>query len=70
MSKLPEKMKIFFIFLLHCQVVWGETPLSTTINIVRKPYDSYINKMENNKNGDLSCSIGTSKLVRALKNTL
>jgi hypothetical protein len=69
MSKQPGKMKIFLIFLLLCQVVWGETPLSTTTNIVLKPYDSYINKMENKELGfvlfDRNIKVG-----KTLKNTL
>ncbi len=69
MSKQPEKMKIFFIFLLLCQVVWGETPLSTTINIVQNPYDSYINKMENKELGFVLFDRNT-KVGKSVENTL
>jgi hypothetical protein len=64
MSQQLEKIKIFFTFLLLCQIVWGETTPPATINIVQKPYDSYINKMENKELGfvlfDRNITVGKS----------
>ncbi len=57
-------MKIFLIFLLLCQIVWGETAPSATINIVQKPYESYMNKLENKELGfvlfDRNITVGKS----------
>jgi hypothetical protein len=69
-------MKIFFILLLLCQIVWGETPPSATINIVQKPYDSYINKMENKELGfvlfdsNITVDKGTEKYSIGIMTTI
>jgi hypothetical protein len=64
MSKQIERMKIFFIFLLLCQIAWGETTPSATINVVQKPYDSYMNSLENKDLGfvlfDRNITVGKS----------
>jgi hypothetical protein len=70
MSKQIERMKIFFIFLLLCQIAWGDTvPSATlnpsaTINVVQKPYDSYMNSLENKDLGfvlfDRNITVGKS----------